>query len=179
VNEQGNPMVRPPHPDRWGRWPRRNPFPEGTEAARQWSIRVWQRYASPVWMDIDQMDVINGKIASDDQDEKHICPLQLGVIKRCVHLWSNPGDVVFSPFAGVGSELEGAIRLGRKAIGVELKESYFRFAAGHLAEIEGEMDAPQLDFGEPSGPDGGDADRLATIIIGNDLSPAPGGPAAR
>lgn len=145
--------VRAPQPDKWGRWPRRNPFPEGSEAARQWSIRVWQRYASPVWSDIDQMCVLNGKVARDDADEKHICPLQLDVIRRCVHLWTNPGDVVFSPFAGIGSELHGAIGLGRKAVGIELKESYFRQAAAYLAQFEAEMDAPKLDFDATPEPD--------------------------
>lgn len=138
--------VRPPARNKWGRHPKSNPFPEGSEAARQWSIRVWQRYASPVWMDINQTNVLNGRIARDDADEKHICPLQLDVIKRCVHLWSNPGDVIFTPFAGIGSELFGAIQAGRKAIGIELKSSYFEQAAEYLRQLESEMDAPRLDL---------------------------------
>jgi DNA modification methylase len=71
----------------------------------------------------------------------------LDVVKRAVHLWTNPGDIVFSPFAGVGSELHGAIELGRKAVGIELKRSYFDIAAGYLAELESKIDAPRLDFG--------------------------------
>lgn len=99
---------------------------------RSYSIEVWQRYASPVWFDINQMDVLNVKQARDSQDDKHICPLQLGLIERAVHLWSNPGDVVFSPFAGIGSEGVGAIRQGRKFVGVELKPGYFKAACRNL-----------------------------------------------
>lgn len=127
-----------------GRWPNRNPFPEDSQAYRDWSIQVWQRYASPVWHDIDQMDVLNVRAARDDEDEKHICPLQLGLIERCVHLWSNPGDVVFSPFAGIGSELYAAVRAGRKACGIELKPAYFRQASGYLAGLEFEIQKPSL-----------------------------------
>lgn len=100
------------------------------------SIAVWQRYADPVWWDIDQMDVLNYKLAREGQDEKHICPLQLGLIRRVVELWSNPGDVVLSPFAGIGSEGYVAIGEGRKFVGVELKESYFNHARKHLTLAE-------------------------------------------
>jgi DNA modification methylase len=90
-----------------------------------YGLEVWQRYASPVWFDIDQTRVLNYRQAKADRDEKHICPLQLDVIDRCVELWSAPGDVVFSPFAGIGSEGYGAVKAGRRFVGVELKESYF------------------------------------------------------
>ena len=106
------------------------------EQQRAYSIAVWQRYASPVWFDIDQTNVLNHKIARDNDDEKHICPLQLDVIRKGIDLWSNEGDTVFSPFAGVGSELVTAIRMNRKAIGIELKESYFKTAIRHLQEAE-------------------------------------------
>ena len=91
----------------------------------QTSIDVWQRYASPVWSDIRQTHVLNKSVARDDRDERHICPLQLDVIKRAIHLWSNPGEVIFSPLAGIGSEIVSAVSMGRKAIGIELKPSYY------------------------------------------------------
>lgn len=101
------------------------------------SINIWRRYAEPVWWDINQQDVLNGKIARSDLDEKHICPLQLGVIRRAVQLWSNPGDTVMSPFMGVGSEGVVSVGMGRRFIGAELKEAYFDHAAEFLrAEVE-------------------------------------------
>lgn len=112
-----------------------SPHARRSHAAAQ-SIDIWRRYAEPVWWDIDQMDVLNKKEARDDRDEKHICPLQLGVIRRAVHLWSNPGDLVYSPFAGIGSEGYVAIQEGRRFVGCELKESYFRQAARTLAATE-------------------------------------------
>jgi hypothetical protein len=86
-----------------GRWPNRNPFPLRSEDYRVWSINVWQRYASPVWFDINQMDVLQYREARDEKDERHLCPLQLDVIERAIHLWSNPGDLVLDPFGGIGS----------------------------------------------------------------------------
>lgn len=112
--------------------------------SRSYSIEVWQRYASPVWFDVNQMNVLNVRQARDSQDEKHICPLQLDVIERAVHLWTNPGDVVCSPFAGIGSEGVGALRLGRKFVGCELKETYFRDACRNLAIEEELRSARQL-----------------------------------
>jgi DNA modification methylase len=94
----------------------------------RYSIAVWQRYAEPVWMDIAQSDVLSRKEAREEADEAHIAPLQLTPIRRCVDLWSNPGDTVFSPFAGIGSELYVALQMGRRAIGAELKPSYWRQA---------------------------------------------------
>lgn len=121
-----------------GKWPRFNPFPRGSEAFRLWSIMVWQKYASPVWMDINQTDVLNKGLARDGDDERHICPLQLDVIERCIHLWSNPGDVVFSPFTGIGSEGYVALKCGRRFIGTELKKGYFDIACRNLADASGE-----------------------------------------
>jgi hypothetical protein len=126
-----------------GKWPSYNPFPHGSKAFREWSIAVWQRYASPVWFDIDQTDVLNYEIARDGKDEKHICPLQLGVIERAVHLWSNPGDLVFSPFSGIGSEGYKSLKCGRRFEGAELKESYWSVACRNLAEAA-ESDTRQL-----------------------------------
>ena len=102
------------------------------------SIDVWRRYAEPVWWDINQTDVLNFKLGRDTGDERHICPLQLGVIRRSVELWSNPGDVVFTPFLGVGSEGYVALQEGRKAVGIELKESYFDLACLHMRQAESE-----------------------------------------
>ncbi|TLN00438.1 site-specific DNA-methyltransferase [bacterium] len=100
---------------------------------RNWySIEVWQRYASPVWMDIRPSNTLQYRSAREEKDEKHICPLQLDVIARALELWSNPGDVVLSPFAGIGSEGYQAIKMGRRFVGVELKESYYKTAVNNL-----------------------------------------------
>lgn len=88
-------------------------------------VDVWQNYASPVWMDIRQSDTLQRKSARAEQDEKHICPLQLEVIQRCIELWTNPNDIVFDPFGGIGSTSYTALKLGRRSITCELKESYF------------------------------------------------------
>lgn len=110
-----------------------------------YSVAVWQRYAEPVWMDINQSDVLSHKVAREESDERHISPLQLTVIRRCIDLWSNPGDVVFSPFAGIGSELYCAVEMGRKAVGAELKESYYRQAIANLQSIRREKSATLFD----------------------------------
>lgn len=99
-------------------------------------VQKWQRYASPVWMDIDQGNVLHYAGARGENDERHICPLQLDVIERCVELWSNPDDLVLSPFAGIGSEGYTSVRMGRRFIGVELKESYFNQAVRNLKTAE-------------------------------------------
>jgi DNA modification methylase len=108
------------------------------------SIRIWQRYAEPVWWDIDQTRVLNFKLARDGKDEMHICPLQLDVIERAIHLWSREGDTVLSPFAGIGSEGYCSILQGRRFVGVELKESYFDAACRHLRQAENEATQDQL-----------------------------------
>ena len=102
------------------------------------NVDTWQQWASPVWMDIDYSDTLNKMNARDGKDEKHICPLQLPTIKRAVSLWSNPNDIVLTPFMGIGSEVYQSILLGRKGIGFELKESYFKEAVKNvkLAELE-------------------------------------------
>jgi hypothetical protein len=89
------------------------------------SIDIWQRYASPVWMDINPSDTLQYRSARDNNDERHVCPLQLDVIRRCLQLWTNPGDVVLDPFSGIGSTSYVALEMGRKAIGIELKKSYY------------------------------------------------------
>jgi len=101
----------------------------------QWvSILVWQRYASPVWMDIDQTRTLQYRGGRDEKDEQHISPLQLDVIERCIDLWSNLGDVVLTPFLGIGSEVFAAVEMGRKGIGIELKPSYFKQAVKNIAQ---------------------------------------------
>lgn len=111
------------------------------ERKRLYSIAVWQRYASPVWFDIDQTNVLNYQLAREKDEERHICPLQLDVIERCIELWSNPGDLVFSPFAGIGSEGVVALKMNRRFIGSELKKSYFDVAKKNLNEArKGTMD---------------------------------------
>lgn len=104
--------------------------------AKDFPVDLWQQWASPVWMDINQTDVLNVRIARDDKDEKHLCPLQLDLIDRAIRLWSNAGDVVLSPFMGVGSEGWGALRAGRKFIGIELKEAYFKQAVRNLSDAD-------------------------------------------
>lgn len=101
-----------------------------------YSVAVWQRYAEPIWLDINQSDVLSRSMAREQDDERHISPLQLTVIRRCIDLWSNPGDTVYSPFAGIGSEPYCAVEMGRKAIGAELKASYFRQAVANLKSVE-------------------------------------------
>jgi len=96
---------------------------------------VADKYPDPVWMDINPSDTLQYRSARENEDEKHICPLQLEVIRRAIKLWTNPGDVVFSPFMGIGSELYVALEQGRRAIGCELKESYYKQAAANLKAI--------------------------------------------
>ena len=95
-------------------------------------VQKWQKIASPIWMDIDPSDTLQYQSAREHDDERHICPLQLEVIRRGVDLWTNPGEVVLSPFAGIGSEGHVALQMGRRFIGVELKNSYYQQAARNL-----------------------------------------------
>lgn len=92
----------------------------------------WRRYASPVWMDVNFNDTLNFRAAREENDERHICPMSLDAIARCLTLWSNPGDVVLSPFAGVGSEGYQALMMERKFVGIELKTSYYNQAIKNL-----------------------------------------------
>ena len=105
-----------------------------THTDESFPCNVWQKYASPVWMDINQSDTLQRKSAREDKDEKHICPLQLEVIKRCIELWSNPNDIVLDPFAGIGSTPYVALRMGRRGLGIELKESYYNQAVKNCNE---------------------------------------------
>lgn len=112
-------------------------------------VDTWQKYASPVWMDIDYSNTLNAAAGRADGDEKHICPLQLDTIKRAITLWTNEGDTVLTPFMGIGSEVYQAILMNRKGIGFELKDSYFAEAVKNIRRAENEVDAPNL-FGNAS-----------------------------
>lgn len=105
------------------------------------SVDTWQKYASPVWMDIDYSNTLNAAKGRGENDEKHICPLQLGTIERAITLWSNEGDTVLTPFLGIGSEVYQSIKLGRFGIGFELKESYFGESIKNCKQAE--MDKSQ------------------------------------
>lgn len=119
--------------EQWQRWA----SPVWTCRDTESDLDLYQQWLQGVWMDIDQGNTLNVRIAREERDEKHMCPLQLDVIERCAVLWSNPGEVILSPFAGVGSEGVGALRAGRRFVGVELKESYFARAAINLRREEG------------------------------------------
>jgi hypothetical protein len=114
------------------RKPGENPVPVTPELTNE----EWIQWARPIWYGIEENDTLQYTTARDAEDERHICPLQLGTIERCIRLWSNPGETVLSPFAGIGSECYSAIKLGRKAIGIELKPSYWRIAVQNLEAIE-------------------------------------------
>ena len=103
-----------------------------THTREDYPVDRWQKVASPVWMDINPSDTLQYQSAREHDDERHICPLQLEVIRRGVELWTNPGDVVLSPFAGIGSEGFVSVQMGRKFVGVELKDSYYRQASKNL-----------------------------------------------
>jgi len=101
-------------------------------------VGMWQELASPVWMQVNQTKVLNGRMARGQEDERHICPLQLDVIERCLTLYSNPGDLVLDPFNGIGSTGYQSVKMGRRYIGVELKPEYARQAARFLEQAEGQ-----------------------------------------
>lgn len=104
-----------------------NPEPV-THTNESFPVSVWQKYASPIWTDINPSDTLQAASAREEKDEKHICPLQLTVIRRALNLWTNPGDKVLTPFMGIGSEAVTALELGRYAVGVELKSSWYEQA---------------------------------------------------
>lgn len=122
------------------RTPGKNTEPIKTQLTQE----EWIEYARPVWYGIRETDVLGVNDARESDDERHLCPLQLPVIERCVKLWSGPGEVVLSPFAGIGSEGYGALNLGRKFVGIELKPAYFRVAKRNLEAVERGQD--QLDL---------------------------------
>jgi DNA modification methylase len=117
------------------RKPGENPEPV-SHTNESFPVERWQRYASPVWMDINPSRTLQYREGRDPDDERHICPLQLDVIERAIDLWTNPGDTVLSPFGGIGSEPVSAIKMGRKAVAVELKESYWNLAVRNLQDAQ-------------------------------------------
>lgn len=124
--------------------------PERVEHTHEtFPVDVWQNYASPVWMDIRQSDTLQKKSARTEKDERHICPLQLEVIQRCIELWTNKGDIVLDPFAGIGSSPYVAVTLGRRGIGFELKDSYYKQAVANL-EIAANSDKLDCPVGQMS-----------------------------
>ena len=124
------------------RKPGENPEPV-THTNETFPVAVWQRYASPVWMDINPSDTLQASSAREEKDERHICPLQLGVIRRALNLWTNPNDIVLTPFLGIGSEAVVSIEMGRRAIGCELKTSYYNQA---VANCSGGTEFDQISF---------------------------------
>jgi DNA modification methylase len=125
------------------RKPGANPDPV-TKQPDDFSVDLWQRYASPVWFDINPSDTLQKESAREQADERHICPLQLEVIERAVRLWTNPNDLVLSPFMGIGSEGFVSVQLGRRFVGAELKQSYYKQAVANLERAEREKAQPTL-----------------------------------
>ena len=116
----------------------------GPDIVNDVSNEEWIEWARPVWLDIRETNTLNVRVARDAEDERHICPLQLDFIERVIRLWSNPGETVFSPFAGIGSEPYTAIKLGRRGLGIELKPSYWRTAVNNCRDMESTMNMPSL-----------------------------------
>jgi hypothetical protein len=110
----------------------------------EFPVSLWQKWASPVWDDINPNDTLQCRSAREEKDERHVCPLQLEVIRRCVHLWSNRDDVVLSPFAGIGSEGVVAVENGRKFVGIELKQSYYEQACRNIQAAEPKASGKQM-----------------------------------
>jgi hypothetical protein len=115
-------------------------------ATNKYSHEVWRRYASPVWMDINPTDTLQKESAREEEDQRHVCPLQKGVIARAIELWTNPRDIVFSPFGGIGSEGYVALEMDRRAVLVELKESYYRQLVRNLDSVLEKRTQLKLDF---------------------------------
>ncbi|MDX2265419.1 MAG: site-specific DNA-methyltransferase [Hyphomicrobiales bacterium] len=131
---------------KWG--PGMDETPPIVHDEREFPLDTWRQWASPVWNwegdDLPETDVLNVKAARDYDDEKHLCPMPLNITNRAIRLWSNPGDVVLSPFMGIGSEGVAAMRARRRFIGVELKDSYFAQAVRYIGEAEEAAAAPDL-----------------------------------
>jgi DNA modification methylase len=122
-----------------------------THTNESFPVSVWQRYASPVWMDINPSDTLQFRMVREHEDERHLCPLQLDVIRRAVRLWTNPGDVVLTPFGGIGSEGYVAVEEGRRAVLVELKKAYFDQLVRNMQSVEPNATGRQVDmFGAAS-----------------------------
>jgi len=113
----------------------------GKQIENKYSHWIWRQYASAFWDDVRIGRVVPFKESKDEKDEKHVHPLQLDVIERCIVLWSNPKEIVFTPFMGVGSEVFSPVSMGRKAIGIELKDSYYKQAILNMKEAEKRFNA--------------------------------------
>lgn len=135
-------MLRPALPDYLLKFrkPGNNPVPVKSDVTNE----EWILWARPIWLDIKETNTLNTRAGKDDADERHICPLQLDFIERCIRLWSNRGELVLTPFAGIGSEVYTAVKHGRRAIGVELKTSYWSTAVANLRRLDDEMATPSL-----------------------------------
>jgi DNA modification methylase len=135
-------MLRPALPDYLLKFrkPGDNPVPVKSDVSNE----EWIAWARPIWLGIRETNTLNTRVAKDDADERHICPLQLDFIERCIRLWSNPGELVLSPFAGIGSEVYTAVKVGRRGLGIELKPSYWRTAVDNLRTLDHEMALPSL-----------------------------------
>jgi len=131
LRKRGENITPITHPDGLNRYAGMGSIPNGNR-----SHNIWRAYASPIWTDIRQTLTLNKREAREESDEKHICALQLDVIERLLTLYSNPGETVLSPFAGIGSEVYGALLNGRRAIGIELKPSYYKQAVRNCAEAK-------------------------------------------
>ena len=118
-----------------------------THTNESFPVKKWQYYASPIWTDINPSDTLQYASARENEDERHICPLQLTVIERGIELWSNPGDTVLTPFLGIGSEAYMAVKMGRKAVGIELKDSYYRQAVKNVKSVANETQGSLFDGG--------------------------------
>jgi len=105
---------------------------------QEYASPIWEYEHSPVWWDINQSDTLNVRMARTEQDERHICPLQLPVIERCVEMYTNPGDTILTPFGGIMSEAYQAVKMGRKAIAIELKESYYKAGVENMRSLDDE-----------------------------------------
>jgi len=125
------------------RKPGENPEPV-SHTAEEYPVDKWQKIASPVWMDINQSNTLQRESAREESDERHVCPLQLEVIERCIELWSNPGDIVLDPFVGIGSSVYQALLMGRRGIGFELKDSYYQQAVLNCKRAESNAKTPQV-----------------------------------
>jgi DNA modification methylase len=122
------------------------PSPVTTDVSNE----EWIEWARPIWYGIQEGNTLNVRVAREADDERHLTPLQLDFIERCIRLWTNPGDLVFTAFGGVGSELHVAVKNGRRALGIELKPSYWHTGVGYLRQLEHQQAQPTFDWGEAS-----------------------------
>lgn len=129
-NEPVGEKIKRPEPD-----PEKFEKKEKYNEVPVYSHQVWRRYASPVWMDIRQTNTLNRTKARSEDDERHICPLQLDVIARCIELWTNPNDIVLDPFMGIGSTQYIALKMKRRTIGIELKKEYYNQAEKNISDF--------------------------------------------